>query len=75
MAVFFHTLPNVLWRIDLLLVKDLETNNKVTAVAMQRRDKHASTTVELLLGTVVSTRSVQRGYKEDSWGDPVSSGN
>jgi hypothetical protein len=26
----------------------------------------------LLLETVFSTRSVQRGYKEDNWGEPVS---
>jgi hypothetical protein len=29
-------------------------------------------TIELLLETVFSTWSMQRGYKEDSWGDPVS---
>jgi hypothetical protein len=28
--------------------------------------------MELLLETVFSTRSVQRGYEEDNWGDPVS---
>jgi hypothetical protein len=50
-----------------LLGKDLETNNETAAVAMQRRCKHASTTIELLL---FSTRSVQRGYKENNWGDP-----
>jgi hypothetical protein len=49
----------MLWRIDPLLGKDLETNKK-TAVALQRRGKHASTTIELLLETMFSTRSVQR---------------
>jgi nicotinate-nucleotide pyrophosphorylase len=34
-----------LWHIDLLLSKDLETNNDITAVAMQRNDKHAFTTI------------------------------
>jgi hypothetical protein len=62
----------VLWLIDLLLDKDLETKNETTAVAMQRRDKHAYTAIELLLEKVFSARSEQRGYKEDNWGDPVS---
>jgi hypothetical protein len=30
------------------------------------------TTIELLLETVFSARSMQSGYKEDSWGEPVS---
>jgi hypothetical protein len=34
-----------------LLGKDLETNNETTSVAMQRRGKHAPTTIELLLET------------------------
>jgi hypothetical protein len=59
-----------MWRIDPLLGKDLETND-MTAVAMQWRGNHAST-IELLLETVFSTRSVQRVYKEDNWGNPVS---
>jgi hypothetical protein len=29
------------------------------------------TTIELLLETVFSTRSVQSSYKKDSWGDQV----
>jgi hypothetical protein len=29
------------------------------------------TTVELLLDTVFSTQSVQRGYEEDNWSDSV----
>jgi hypothetical protein len=57
MTAFFNTLPNVLWRVDPLLGKDLETD-ETTVVAMQRRGKHASTTIELLLETVFSTRSV-----------------
>jgi hypothetical protein len=28
-------------------------------------------TIELLLETVFSTRSLQSGYKKDTWGDPV----
>jgi hypothetical protein len=52
------------------------------AIAMQRlRDKigkhvpaatdtHA---IQVLLGTVFSTRSVQRGYKKDNWDNRVSS--
>jgi hypothetical protein len=64
--------PFILWPIDLLLGKILEINNEKSAVAMQWCGKHASTIIELLLETVFSTRSVQRGYKEDNWGDPVS---
>jgi hypothetical protein len=44
---------NRIRRIGPLLSKALETNNKKTAVAMQQRDKHASTTTELLLETVL----------------------
>jgi hypothetical protein len=53
----------ILWRIDPLVGKDLKTNNETTAVAMQRRGKHA-------FETVFSTRPVQRGYKENNWGWP-----
>jgi hypothetical protein len=62
----------LLWRIDTLLGKDFETNNETTVVATQRHGKHASTTIDLLLETVVSNRSLQRDYKEDSWGCPAS---
>jgi hypothetical protein len=62
-----------LWYIDPLLGKDLETKNETTAVAIKRRDKHACTTLDILLETVFSARSVQRGYKEDNWGYPVNS--
>jgi hypothetical protein len=47
-------------------------------VSRQRIGKHdpvatnTHATIELLLETVFSIRSLQRGYKEDSWGDPVS---
>jgi hypothetical protein len=34
-------------------------------VSKQRIGKHASTTMELLLETVFSIRSVQSGYKEE----------
>jgi hypothetical protein len=33
---------------------------------------NTNATMELLLETVFSARSVQRGYKEGNWGDPVS---
>jgi hypothetical protein len=42
----------ILWGIDPLLGKDLETN-ETTTVVMQRRGKHATTTTELLLETVL----------------------
>jgi hypothetical protein len=38
----------ILWRIEPLLDKDLETNNETTAVAKEQRGKHASTTIEVL---------------------------
>jgi hypothetical protein len=56
----------LLWRIYPLLGKNLGKNNETTAVAMQRRGKR---TIELLLETVFSTRSVQRDYKKDNWSD------
>jgi hypothetical protein len=59
-----------LWRIDPLLGKDLETNER-KAVAVQRRGKHNSITI-IAVETVFSTRSVQKNYKEDNWGEPVS---
>jgi hypothetical protein len=72
---------------DPLLGKDLETNNVTNAasiavavkpVSRQWIGKHVPaattthTTVELLLETVFSTRSVQSAYNEDNWGNPVS---
>jgi hypothetical protein len=56
----------ILWHIDPLLGKILETK-EITDVVMQWRSKHASTTI-VLLEMVFSTRSVRRGYKEDNWG-------
>jgi hypothetical protein len=44
-------------------------NGSVNTFPLQRI---THTTIELLLETVFSTRSVQSGYKEDNWGDPVS---
>jgi hypothetical protein len=47
-----------------------ETNkhvNNIRAIARQP----SMTTIEELLETVFSVRSVQNGYKEDNWGDPV----
>jgi hypothetical protein len=47
-------------------------------ISRQRMGKHfpaatnTHTTIELLLETEFSTRSVQSGYKEDNWGDRVS---
>jgi hypothetical protein len=38
-----------MWCIDLLLGKDIETNDETTAVAMQWRGKHATIAIELLL--------------------------
>jgi hypothetical protein len=47
-------------------------------VSRQRIGKHVpavtntNTTIEVLLETVFSIRSVQNGYKEEIWGDAVS---
>jgi hypothetical protein len=50
--------------IDPLLDGNLETNG-IAAVAMQQRDKHVSTIIELLLETAFSSRSLQRSYLEN----------
>jgi hypothetical protein len=42
-----------MWRIEPLLGKDIEANNETTAPATQRRGKHASTMIKLLLETVL----------------------
>jgi hypothetical protein len=55
---------------DPLLGKDLETNEKEPLLC--NGAVNARTTIELLLETVFSTRSFQKGYKEDNWDDPVS---
>jgi hypothetical protein len=58
-----------------LLANGFET----TLVSRQRLDKHvpaatdSHATIEVLLGTVFSSPSVQRGYREDKWGNRVSS--
>jgi hypothetical protein len=44
----------IMWHIDPLLGKDLEINNEATAVVMQRRGRHAATTIALLLETALS---------------------
>jgi hypothetical protein len=46
----------ILWRIDPLLGKDLETNKETTAVVMQRRGKRASTRIELYWKRCYATR-------------------
>jgi stage III sporulation protein SpoIIIAA len=57
----------------------LANGSETTFVSKQRLGKHvpAATdthaTIEELLETVFYTRSVQRGYKEDNWGNRVSS--
>jgi hypothetical protein len=43
-SVLFLDTHLLLWRIDPLLSKDLETNNETTAVVTQHRGKHVSTT-------------------------------
>jgi hypothetical protein len=53
----------------------LENGSETKFVFRQRLGKHvpAATdthaTIEVLLKTVFSTRSVQRGYREDNWGN------
>jgi hypothetical protein len=74
-----------LWLTD--LKTNNVTNAACTDVAMQQADKPISRqqiikhfasatnthkTMELLLERVFSTWSVQSGYKEGNWGDPVS---
>jgi hypothetical protein len=57
----------------------LANSSETTSVSRQWLSNHISAatdthaTVEVLLETVFSTRSVQRGYKEDKWGNWVSS--
>jgi hypothetical protein len=80
-------LSAILWGIDPLFGKDLETN-ETTAVAMQRRDEQASALLETVLCNpllsscntwtnpttgVFSMWSMPRSYIEDNWGNPVSS--
>jgi hypothetical protein len=57
----------------------LLANGSETFVCRQRLGKHVPVatdthaTIEVLLETAFSTRSLQRGYKEDYWGNGVSS--
>jgi hypothetical protein len=52
-------------------------NGVMQPVSRRRIGKHVPaamnthSTIELLLETAFSTRSVQSGYKEDNWGEPV----
>jgi hypothetical protein len=71
-VTLFYLQDTVLWRIDWFLGKNLEINNETTAVTMQRRGNHASTTIELLFETVFSAWSMPRRYLEDNWSDLVS---
>jgi hypothetical protein len=41
------------------------------SVSRQRSDKHTSTTINILLEAVFSTRSVQSGCKKENWVYPV----
>jgi hypothetical protein len=53
----------------------LANGSETTFVCRQRLGKHvpaATDTIEILLETVFSTRSVQRGYKEENLGNRVS---
>jgi hypothetical protein len=53
----------------------LTNGPETTFVSRQRLGKHVPgvtdthATIEVLLETVFSTRSVQSGYKEDNWGN------
>jgi hypothetical protein len=71
MSDYFGVRMFILWRIDPLLGKYLETNKETTTVAMKRRCKHTSTAIELPMETMFSTWFVQRNYIEDNCGDPV----
>jgi hypothetical protein len=57
----------------------LANGSETTFLCRQRLDKHfpaaadTHVAVEVLLETVFCTRSVQSGYKDDSWGNRVSS--
>jgi hypothetical protein len=52
----------------------LETNRETTVVYMQRRVKHVSTTIKVLLISVISIRSGQRGYKKNNWATQLAEG-
>jgi hypothetical protein len=40
-------------------------------ISKQWIGKHASSTIEVLLEMVFSIRSMQIGYKEENWDDPI----
>jgi hypothetical protein len=75
-------LPNarILQRVQLLLCSTRIKNDDTELVSRERISKHVSaatdtnTTIALLLGTVFSARSVQNGFNEDNWSDPVEGG-
>jgi hypothetical protein len=68
----------VLWSVQTLLCDKRINNGVMQPVSRQRIGRHVpaamntQTIIELLLETVFSIQSVQSGYKEDNWGDPVS---
>jgi hypothetical protein len=57
----------------------LSNGSEIAFVSRQRLSKHVPaskytlTTIEVLLETMFSARPMQRGYKEDNWGDQVRS--
>jgi hypothetical protein len=62
--VILILLAMILWRIDPLLGRDFEANNETATVAVQWRRKHASTTIELLLGKHVPAATVTHATGE-----------
>jgi hypothetical protein len=73
------SVPYILWHVDPLLGNGREMGGYTRAISGQGLGKHVPTaknrraTIELLLEAGFSTRSVPRSYKEDNWGDQVSS--
>jgi hypothetical protein len=74
---------NIMWRTDPLPGRDLKANNRTATVAVQRHNKHASATIELLLGEhvhaatithaaggngILSMRSAQTSFKRKRTG-------
>jgi hypothetical protein len=78
LIIHMSTLEIILYRVQLLLWNRRINNGAMQTVSRQQIVKHVPaatnthTTIELLLEAMFSTRSAQSGYKEDSWGDPVS---
>jgi hypothetical protein len=50
--------------IDLLVGRDLEANNRTAAIAVQRREKHASTMMKLLFSKHVPAATVMHAMGE-----------